>query len=73
MVMEVISAEGEIHQPTILLKGKNFMICYLEHWIVPAMYGNTECGWATNAEVLRWLCKTQEVGKNNPKFHQKEE
>ena len=53
--MEVISALGEIHQPTILRKGKNFMIHYLEHQIVPAMYGNTECGWTTDAEALRWL------------------
>ena len=42
-------------QPTILLKGKNFMIRYLEHQIIPAMYGNTERGWTTDAEGLRWL------------------
>ena len=53
--MEAVSAAGEIHQPTILLKGKNFMIRYLEHQIIPAMYGNTERGWTTDAEGLRWL------------------
>ena len=53
--MEAVSAAGEIHQPTILLKGKNFMICYLEHQIIPAMYGNTERGWTTDVEGLCWL------------------
>jgi hypothetical protein len=54
-MMEAVSAAGKIHQPTILLKGKNFMIRYLEHQIIPAMYGNTERGWTTDAEGLRWL------------------
>lgn len=53
--MEAVFAAGEIHQPMILLKGKNFMIRYLEHQITPAMYSNTERGWTTNAEGLHWL------------------
>ena len=54
-VIEAISASGGLHHPTILLKGKTFQGCWLIHRVTGASYGNTECGWTTDAEAITWL------------------
>ena len=49
-MIEAISASGDLHHPTILLKGS-----WLIHRIAGASYGNTEWGWTTDAEAITWL------------------
>lgn len=54
-VIEAISAAGECHHPTILLKGKTLQGRWLVHRIEGASYGNTERGWTSDREAMKWL------------------
>ena len=53
-VIEAISASGNVHHPTILLKRKTLQGCWLIH-IPGASYGNMERGWTSDEEAMTWL------------------